>query len=191
MNIKSISKTYFTKQTGNTFSTMKLIKSFLIIILMGNIAFAQNKTVTHDSLLLESKVYLLKSSRLPFTGTAISYNNGQKVIETQYINGKVDGVEILYFNNGNIETESHYTEGKFNGIMKNYYSDGSLKSEEMYENDYKNGKSTCFFTFNRKEKEGNYEDCIELGIWTFWDENGRKIAEIDYRDGEVVREVKY
>jgi antitoxin component YwqK of YwqJK toxin-antitoxin module len=75
--------------------------------------------------------------------------------------------------------------------MKNYYSDGSLKSEEMYVNDYKNGKSTYYFPFLRKEKEGNYENCMETGTWTFWDENGKKIAEKEYKNGEIVSEKNF
>lgn len=169
---------------------MKSFISTIILLFAINIAFTQTKFITHDSLSLENKAYYLRSTHTLFTGTAISSNNGHKVIETQYVNGKVDGVEILYFSNGNIETESHYKDGKFNGITTNYYSDGSIKSIEMYQNDYKNGKSTYYYPFNRKEKEGNYQDCIEVGIWLFWDENGKKIAKKEYKDGEVINEHK-
>jgi antitoxin component YwqK of YwqJK toxin-antitoxin module len=61
----------------------------------------------------------------------------------------------------------------------------------MYVNDYKNGKSTYYFPFLRKEKEGNYENCMETGTWTFWDENGKKIAEKEYKNGEIVSEKNF
>ncbi len=170
---------------------MKKTQVILLLLLAFNFANGQSKMYTHDSLLLENKVYLLKSTRLPFTGTAISANNGIKVIETQYVEGKVDGFEILYYNNGNIETKSTYKEGKFNGLMTSYYSDGSLKSEEFYQDDFKNGKSTYYYPFQRIEKEGYYENCIETGVWTFWDENGKKTAEIEYKNGEIIKEIKF
>jgi antitoxin component YwqK of YwqJK toxin-antitoxin module len=170
---------------------MKLVITTIIFILIGNIAISQTKIVTHDSLLVESKIYLLKSTHLPFTGTALSWNKGKKVIETQYVNGKVDGVEILYFANGAIETQSNYKEGKYNGLMINYYSNGEKKSEELYKNDYKNGKSTYYYPFGGKEKEGVYENCIEIGVWTFWNETGQKIAEKEYKEGEVIYEKKF
>jgi len=171
---------------------MKSIIATIILIFATSVAFAQNRIVTHDSLSIENKTYYLKSAHTLFTGTAISSNNGGvKVIETQYVNGKVDGVEILYFANGKIETESHYKDGKYNGVMKNYYSDGSLKSEELYVNDYKNGKSTYYFPFERKEKEGDYENCMETGTWTFWDETGKKVTEKEFKNGEIVSEKKF
>jgi len=168
---------------------MKQVLVYLTLLLINGFAFGQNTIVTHDSLLLENKIYLLKSTHAPYTGTAISWNNGKKVIETQYVNGKVDGVEILYFANGSIETKSEYKEGKFNGTMTNYYSNGNVKSVESYQHDYKNGLSTYYYPFGGKEKEGNYEDCIEVGVWTFWNEAGQKVSEKEYKMGEVVKEM--
>jgi len=35
-------------------------------------------------------------------------------------------------------------------------------------------------------KEGHYKDGEQDGLWTFWDENGNKTKEIQYKDGEEV-----
>lgn len=168
---------------------MKKVLLYLILLLINGFTFGQNITVTHDSLLLENKIYFLKSTHTPYTGTAVSWNNGKKVIETQYVNGKVDGVEILFFANGTIETKSEYKEGKFNGTMTSYFSNGNLKSTEIYVNDYKNGKSVYYYPFGGKEKEGNYENCFEVGKWIFWNEAGQKVSEKEYKMGELVKEM--
>ena len=48
-----------------------------------------------------------------------------------------------------------------------------------------------WYVNGQKSNEGTYEHGKEQGLWTYWDESGRKIAERDYKDGAIVTEKKF
>ncbi len=43
----------------------------------------------------------------------------------------------------------------------------------------------------QKSNEGSYDHGNQQGLWTYWDPSGRKVAEREFRDGQLVAEKKF
>jgi antitoxin component YwqK of YwqJK toxin-antitoxin module len=67
------------------------------------------------------------------------YSNGNKRIETTYINDKKEGPYREYFDNGKLGLEVNYKNGYKEGIQKEYHENGKLASEVLYKKGYKEG----------------------------------------------------
>jgi len=48
-----------------------------------------------------------------------------------------------------------------------------------------------WYVNGQKRDEGRYDHGKQVGLWTYWEEGGRKTAERVYRDDEVVSEKKF
>ena len=89
--------------------------------------------------------------------------SGQLKYETEYKDGKKDGIEKGYRENGNLWTETEYKDGKENGVEKRYDENGNLWTET----EYKDGKQD--------------------GIEKFYDENGKiSFVKLYRNDKEIV-----
>ena len=97
-----------------------------------------------------------------FTGTWSTWHvNGQKGQETQYKNGKHDGVLTSYHDNGRKSYEQHYTNDVADGADDGWFPDGRVS----YTAQYRNGK--------------------KVGTWTHWYENGNTQSETSYAAGKL------
>jgi antitoxin component YwqK of YwqJK toxin-antitoxin module len=57
------------------------------------------------------------------------------VVETRtYVLGKLEGLLVKYYTNGNRMEESPYRNGQINGVAKWYDLDGTLSIEYTYDN---------------------------------------------------------
>lgn len=43
----------------------------------------------------------------------------------------------------------------------------------------------------QKSNEGTYDHGKQQGLWTYWDPSGKKVAEREFRDGQMVAEKKF
>ncbi len=122
------------------------------------------KPIDHDILEFREEVAYLPNEKKPFTGVAKKkYENGQKLSETNYKDGRVDGLLTAWYENGNKELEQTYKDGKLNGpYISSWYANG------------------------QKEEENNWKDGKLHGKWTVWFENGKINSEAIYRDGALV-----
>ncbi len=103
----------------------------------------------------------------PENGKHVEYHeNGQKMSESNYKNGKLN-LLTLWYENGQKESETHFRNGKREGLLTLWYPNGQKRSETHY----KNGK--------------------EDGLGTYWYENGQKALEIEYKDGKEISRKKY
>ena len=106
----------------------------------------------------------------PYTGKSYKLHpNGQKYTETNYKDGKEDGLYVMWFENGQKYTEGNYKDGKAVGLHVNWYENGQKMLEQ-----------------NFKEEEGKnfpIPDGLEVG----WHENGQKKLEQKWKEGNVVK----
>jgi len=62
-----------------------------------------------------------------------------------------------------------------------------VRKERFYKNNRKHGLETHWYMISgAKEREEHYKDGKLDGLWTYWDKNGKKRAEILYKDGQEV-----
>ena len=96
-----------------------------------------------------------------FTGRFAEYwdENGQKISETNYKEGKKDWLETLWHENGQKKQEMNYKNGELHGLWTEYRENGS-----KFETNYKNGKKD--------------------GLSTLWGKSGEKLYETNYKNGK-------
>ena len=110
-----------------------------------------------------NSLYYLKASDTPYTGKTFEmYQSGQKKSETNYKDGKKNGLERLWYENGNKEYEEKWKDGKEEGVRTWWYQSGQKKSEE------------------------NLKDGMIVGLSVQWHENGKKMEEVNYKDGKII-----
>ena len=152
-----------------------------------------------------NEIFYLKDSDTPYTGKTFSlYNNGQKMSEGNFKNGKPDGLNRGWHINGKQSIESNWNNGTLNGLQVAWHKNG----QKMSEGNIKDGKEDGVLMFwhenGQKIREVNYKDGKPDGQWAAWHENGQKIREEHYKDGkgdglqrgwhengEILREANY
>ena len=129
----------------------------------------------------------LPNAETPFTGRAESfYENGQKELESNYKDGKPDGLWTWLYGSGQKEREGNYKDGKKDGLVTWWYENGQKKVEGNFKDGKPDGMTTSWYENGQKSREENYKDGKENGLSTTWYKNGQKKRETNYKDGEVV-----
>jgi antitoxin component YwqK of YwqJK toxin-antitoxin module len=129
----------------------------------------------------------------PFTGKykisypneqelVIAYRNGQKEGETNYKNGKINGLATMWHENGQKKYEGNYKDSKRDGLTTVWYENGQKMSEGSYKNGKRDGLLTNWRENGEKIREENYKDGKLNGLDTKFS-NGRKTKETNYKDG--------
>ena len=90
------------------------------------------------------------------------YENGQKLQEETWVDGKLNGQFITWYENGMKKQAGYYVDGLMQGLYREWAPDGI------------------------KIVEGLMEAGKQQGKWTYWDENGNIFKQEDYQDGELI-----
>lgn len=88
-----------------------------------------------NDLILDDKYnrFYLTDKKKPFSGQCIVlYQNGNKKLERNYIEGKYHGDVIDYYDNGQIEMIREYKNHFINGFEKIYSKSGQLIKHTIY-----------------------------------------------------------
>jgi len=73
------------------------------------------------------------------------------------------GKLIIYWDkNGQKQTESNYKDGKKNGLVTHFHENGQKRFEGNYKDGDRNGLSTVWYVSGKKEYEDNYKDGVKL-----------------------------
>ena len=135
---------------------------------------------------IEVRNLIAYSENIPFTGIyERRYENEQKMFETNYKNGKRDGLDIGWYESGQKSHVNNFKDGKANGLFASWYESGKKQAEVNYTDGNKNGLSTDWYENGNKRLEVNYKDGKENGLWVNWNEGGQKKDEIHFIDGEM------
>ena len=134
-----------------------------------------------------NEIFYLKDSDTPYTGKTFSlYNNGQKMSEGNFKNGKPDGLNRGWHINGKQSIESNWNNGTLNGLQVAWHKNG----QKMSEGNIKDGKEDGVLMFwhenGQKIREENYKDGKGDGLQRGWHENGEILREANYKDGELI-----
>ena len=158
-----------------------------------------------DPITVQSTVDFLSRPLKTVEGLVIYwYENGQKMIEWNYLNGKLNGTQIHWYENGQKKSVSHYKNGEDNGLFTEWfengnkrvevnrengaangltiewYEDGSKKAETMWKNGTLEGRNVEWYPNKQKKSEKHYKKNLPIGLWTRWYENGQKKTETYY-----------
>jgi Uncharacterized protein conserved in bacteria len=136
---------------------------------------------------IRNEIAYLPNENEPFTGKYEEYysTNGQKKSETNYQDGKQNGLFTSWYENGKKENEENYQDGKQNGLVTGWYENGQKESETNFKDGKVNGLYSVWYENGQKKTEINYKDGEINGLFTWWYENGQKMSETNYIDGKV------
>ncbi len=122
---------------------------------------------------------------LPFTGLLQKfYTNGKKEQETNFKDGKANGMDTSWYENGQKQLEGNYKDGKKIDLITSWYENGQKQSEINIKDGKANGLTITWHKNGQKKGEANFKDDELNGLVTTWHENGQKEAEANYKDGK-------
>jgi antitoxin component YwqK of YwqJK toxin-antitoxin module len=110
--------------------------------------------------------------------------NGQKAEDSQYREGKYDGVHSTYYENGQKRFEGHYKNGRSDGPFGFWYPDGQKRTEGQWRNGARDGTVTQWHPNGVKESELNYGNGRLEGLQTHWYPNGNLSSVETLKDGK-------
>lgn len=112
--------------------------------------------------------------------------DGSLKSESNYINGKLNGVKTVYFNNGGIDWRADYVNNKIHGNFNEYYENGSIKTIAKYYNGILNGHLLHYFSSDGREKAFyEYKKGKKEGFSKHY-ENNKLIAEFLFHCDTVI-----
>jgi len=86
------------------------------------------------------------------------------------------------YDNGQVKIKGNLLDDQRHGRWESFYENGVKWSEDNYYQGEKNGRTVSYYPTGMFRYQGTYIDDIEAGKWTFYDEEGNIIKEMDYSE---------
>lgn len=117
----------------------------------------------------------------------VFFNGKKKMSEGSYINKMKEGIWKIYHIDGqNVMSEEPYVNDKIHGIKKVFYISGKLSEELGYKNGIENGISNQYAENGIKIKETQYLNGNLDGKIIIRDETGKITDEAKYVNGKLI-----
>ena len=87
-----------------------------------------------NSSLNEKKVITSSHSKKKNGKHITYYDNGNKWVELNFVNGVREGIQYTWHHNGQLKSELHYVNGKKHGLQKWLQKNGKILNEKTYTN---------------------------------------------------------
>ena len=118
---------------------MRILNILMLIVFLSTVflfcSHSENE-IAEDKIQMRNGVFYAINEKKPYTGKAVSiYDNGQKMSERTFKDGKEDGVSTYWYKNGRKMSESTFKDGKKNGLCTEWYKEGKKMSEFLYKDD--------------------------------------------------------
>lgn len=113
------------------------------------------------------------------------YKNGVLKIQSNYIEGDLDGVWNQFYKNGNKEWEVEYFNNYRQGGYKKYYKNGKLKIEGAHLANLKHGEEKRYNENGVLEWKGLCKKNDFDGDWVQYDSIGKTINVLKYKKGKL------
>jgi antitoxin component YwqK of YwqJK toxin-antitoxin module len=112
------------------------------------------------------------------------YPSGKTYEESEYKNGKLDGLRTLYFENGNPMVKENHKDGRFEGLFQSFYENGQLNLEGYYLEGSMEGEWRRYYDTGEVMEVFQLENNLENGPFVEYYRNGNLKAEGTYKDGD-------
>ena len=142
--------------------------SFVVTLLI----FGCTKTPElHDEIVIKDNLIYESGASIPFTGTIKDTIDG-KIIEYAVVDGKKNGIFMMYFPNGQIEMKGIIKDNLNEGEWIYYYQSGQVESEGFFKQDLPEGKWKWYYENGNLKEEGNFVAGNREGEWIIYDIDG-------------------
>ena len=151
-----------------------------------------SRVVDGDKVEEREGVIYLKDSKIPYTGKLYGFHpNGQKMHESNYKNGRIDGLAERWYENGQKESEANFKDGKLSGLKTAWYENGTVKYEFRYKDGKKHGTFVVYTRppYRQKESDTIYKNGrIVSETLRSWHKNGQKKSELNWNGLDKITE---
>ena len=159
-----------------------MICHFFFYLIFIHIILGQNE-VDINNLQKKDGFYYQPLDTKPYTGRIIKLNeNGNIILETNCIKGKINGSWIAWYDNGEKEYEGNYKNGYRNGLWKGWHYKGELWKEGYYFLDKKEGTWIYWYLNGNQQELKTYRSGKLNGPIKKWYSNGQKKMEGNYTE---------
>ena len=88
---------------------------------------------------------------------------------------------VTYWVNGQINLASQYVNGKLDGLNTTYYPNGSIADVVSCRNDVLDGAATAYYSSGKIQSKGQYRTGAQVGHWIWYKEDGKVDSEKDFK----------
>lgn len=113
------------------------------------------------------------------------FNNKVIVARESYQKGLKNGKSFAYYSDGKTADETEWLNGKLNGIWREFYPSGNKKSEISYLDGKRQGNSRIYFESGQTQIEGLYDNDQCAGTWKFYNPEGKIKLKLEYKEGTL------
>ena len=120
-------------------------------------------------------------------GMTVEWDRSEKkILEENYKNDTLNGVSRRYYPTGTTRSEGYYNMGMYTGTWFYWNEIANVVGEGIFED----GTGILKEWNSRGDliRQSQYRNNVKNGIETVWDENGNKVNEIIYKNGEIYQE---
>ena len=159
----------------------KLVLVFLAVLFSFNIGYSQVKHNV-DKFISEDEYEKWKSENKNFSGNLKIEHNDSTFEIVPFTEGVINGTVKKYYNRKSLESEITYDNGKLVGVQTVYYKSGSVKSVYPIKNQNINGLGEEFYENGVKKAQTKYKNGKKHGLEILYYTNGNKGSEIHYKN---------
>jgi antitoxin component YwqK of YwqJK toxin-antitoxin module len=126
----------------------------------------------------------------PFTG----HYEGEvmkKKIEYDVVDGRRNGIFVIYNENGNVETIGYMKDEKNYGEWKYYYPNGVLESIGIFKDDMADSVWNWYYMTGTVKQTGEFSEGKKNGEWKYYDDFGNHYLTMKYKNDEVKDSIVY
>ncbi len=110
--------------------------------------------------------------------------DGQVIMEGNYMDGEMNGDWKTYFSNGILESKGNYIKGIKEGLWQEYYENSQLRSTGNYIDEKKDGFWEEYFENGNLASKVNFKEGKKVGFLKNYYLNGQLKGKINYKEGK-------
>ncbi|MCG9791685.1 toxin-antitoxin system YwqK family antitoxin [Flavobacterium algicola] len=138
--------------------------------------------VTNPNVTLRNGVYYWQGKA--YSGYLKEMYSAEKVkCIFSFLNGKQQGLSLVYFQNGKLKNSRNYKEGRSFGRHYGYWENGNQKFDFIYVNDRREGVQKQWYESGGRYSFLAFKNDREHGMQYAWRENGKPYINYEAKEG--------
>ena len=165
--------------------SINILPIFIGFVLMG-CANGEVKEYDNNGALVEVRNY--KDNKLH--GKNIMFQ-GMDTFSISYYNEGIIQSDRFFYEGNLLKAEHKYVNGKKNGIGIVYHKNGQVKIKANYDGGWQQGLEECFYKTGVLKFYGQYFNDAKHGQWKYYDDKGKLTNEEEWDKGMLISEKEY
>jgi uncharacterized protein len=156
-------------------------RSILLIISIYSLLASCTKEVDYGSLVERNGIKYEVNSDKGYTGNSVGFHeNGQKSIQSSFVDGKLDGGYKEWLDNGQLKVQCSYSDGVLIDSLNEYFHSGQLKKQCNYSNGLLDGHYEEYWGNGTRKISSHYSNGKKLGEYLRLNDEGGITEKTNY-----------